>query len=176
MNDRKKWRERIRDIRAGSKTWWWWWWYIYLKDIYAILLLVTKMQQFNSSLQSLNQWNLGYKWSSSSCRAISISIVHRFRSVFKATSCIGTELLYVGPSCLCLSMWRGPQEYVTYEFVPTSPAVPRMSGSSNLDSFRDGGGVSGRRAAALSGAASRTCSILLAAFLCSCRQAFSLSV
>ena len=25
MNDRKKWRERVRDIRAGDTTWWWWW-------------------------------------------------------------------------------------------------------------------------------------------------------
>ena len=25
MNDREKWRERIRDIRAGGTTWWWWW-------------------------------------------------------------------------------------------------------------------------------------------------------
>ena len=24
MNDRKKWRERVRDIRATSTTWWWW--------------------------------------------------------------------------------------------------------------------------------------------------------
>ena len=36
-------------------------------------------------------------------------------------------------------MWRDPLEYVTYELVPTSPAVSRMSGLSNLDSFRDGG-------------------------------------
>ena len=28
MNDREKWRERVRDIRATSATWWWWWWYI----------------------------------------------------------------------------------------------------------------------------------------------------
>ena len=28
MNDREKWRERVRDIRATSTTWWWWWWYI----------------------------------------------------------------------------------------------------------------------------------------------------
>ena len=28
MNDREKWRERVRDIRAGGATWWWWW-YIY---------------------------------------------------------------------------------------------------------------------------------------------------
>ena len=28
MNDREKWRERVRDIRAGGATWWWW--YIYM--------------------------------------------------------------------------------------------------------------------------------------------------
>ena len=27
MNDRKKWRERVRDIHAGGTTWWWWWWF-----------------------------------------------------------------------------------------------------------------------------------------------------
>ena len=36
-------------------------------------------------------------------------------------------------------MWRGPKEIATYELVPTSPAVFRMSGSSNLDSFLVGG-------------------------------------
>ena len=25
MNDREKWRERVRDIRVTSTTWWWWW-------------------------------------------------------------------------------------------------------------------------------------------------------
>ena len=25
MNDREKWRERVRDICASSTTWWWWW-------------------------------------------------------------------------------------------------------------------------------------------------------
>ena len=24
MSDREKWRERVRDIRAGGTTWWWW--------------------------------------------------------------------------------------------------------------------------------------------------------
>ena len=24
MNDREKWRERVRDIRAGGTAWWWW--------------------------------------------------------------------------------------------------------------------------------------------------------
>ena len=27
MNDREKWRERVRDNRAGGTTWWWWWWW-----------------------------------------------------------------------------------------------------------------------------------------------------
>ena len=27
MNDREKWRERVRDIRATSTTWWCWWWW-----------------------------------------------------------------------------------------------------------------------------------------------------
>ena len=30
MIDWEKWRERVRDIRAGGTTWWWWWWYIYI--------------------------------------------------------------------------------------------------------------------------------------------------
>ena len=70
-----------------------------------------------------------------------LSIVHRFRVVSKATSCIGTELLYIGSSwssCFCSSMCWGPQEYIIYEFVPTSPAVSRMSSSSNLHNFPDG--------------------------------------
>ena len=25
MNDREKWQERVRDIRASGMTWWWWW-------------------------------------------------------------------------------------------------------------------------------------------------------
>ena len=29
MNDREKWRGRVRDIRASGTTWWWWWWLIY---------------------------------------------------------------------------------------------------------------------------------------------------
>ena len=31
MNDREKWRGRVRDIRASGTTWWWWWFiYIYI--------------------------------------------------------------------------------------------------------------------------------------------------
>ena len=31
MNDREKWREMVKDIRAGGTTWWWWWWWHGLK-------------------------------------------------------------------------------------------------------------------------------------------------
>ena len=88
--------------------------------------------------------------SSSSCRFISMDIsdplpsslpiVHCFWLVFRATSGICTELFYVCSGwtfCLCSSLWRDPQEYITYELVPTSPAVSCMHGWSNFDSFRD---------------------------------------
>ena len=32
MNDRGKWRERVRDIRAGGTTWWWWYPYLYIQN------------------------------------------------------------------------------------------------------------------------------------------------
>ena len=50
MNDREKWREWVRDIRATS-TWWWWWWYkdlrvkqsrLFLVDIILIFLHSTR--------------------------------------------------------------------------------------------------------------------------------------
>ena len=36
MNDREKWRERVRDIRATSMTrwWWWWWWWWWWFDVF----------------------------------------------------------------------------------------------------------------------------------------------
>ena len=86
---------------------------------------------------------------------------------------ISAQLLYVGSSrlsCLCSSMWRSPQEYVTNEFIPISPAGSRMSCSCNYEF--SWWVVSGWSAGVSWGVASRTCSILLAAFLCSCRQAF----
>ena len=33
MNDKEKWRERVRDVCAKSTTWWWWWWW----DIYIYI-------------------------------------------------------------------------------------------------------------------------------------------
>ena len=36
MNNREKWRERVRDIRVGGTTWWWWWWWNLLNWILTI--------------------------------------------------------------------------------------------------------------------------------------------
>ena len=114
MDNRDEWWEIVREIYASSTIWW-------------------------------------YISSSSSCRAIStdisdplwppLPIIHCFWQVFQATSSICTELLHVcssWTSCLCSSLWRGPQEYIPYELVPTSPAVSCTSGSFNFDSFYDG--------------------------------------
>ena len=37
MNDREKWRETVRDIRAGGATWWWWWLLIKLTIIIIVI-------------------------------------------------------------------------------------------------------------------------------------------
>ena len=49
MNDREKWRERVRDIRATSTTWWWWWCYLWWSSvdcgiISSLLLLAGPLQ------------------------------------------------------------------------------------------------------------------------------------
>ena len=148
MNDWEKWRERVRDIRATSATWWW---CLELhRNIWNHLTVCkqTGVCSFNNYYLQTIPLQIVYISSSSSCHAIipdplspPFPIVHCFRQVFRDTSRIGTELLYVcssWSSCLCSSMWRHPQEYITYDLVPTSPAVSRISGSSNFDRFRDG--------------------------------------
>ena len=59
MNDREKWRERVRDICAGVTSWWWWWWsvknlivmcYIY---IYIMLFFYNTPEWFQFGLK----WN-----------------------------------------------------------------------------------------------------------------------
>ena len=54
MNDREKWRERVRDIRASGTTWWCWWWWISnmklfsLKWSYLLLWKYFKILKFYS--------------------------------------------------------------------------------------------------------------------------------
>ena len=70
-----------------------------------------------------------------------LPIIHRLWQVFWATSRILTQLLNLcssWSSCFCPTICESPQEYITYDLILDSPAVSCMSGSSNLDSFRDG--------------------------------------
>ena len=49
MSDREKWRETVRDIRAGGATWWWWWcWTTYIPlFIFAFFFLCLRLIHFN---------------------------------------------------------------------------------------------------------------------------------
>ena len=104
---------------------------------------------FAGSISSGGDYGI-HSSSSSSCRAGStdipdplsplLPIVHRPRQVFRTASRILTYLLNVcscWSSCFCTAICGGPLVYISYEFVPASPAVSCMSGSSNLNSFRD---------------------------------------
>ena len=53
MNDREKWRERVRDIRATSAIWWWW--------FYSLWVVNT----------SISWWALN--WSLSDCKSPKVS-------------------------------------------------------------------------------------------------------
>ena len=37
MNNREKWQERVRDIRASGTTWWWWWYGFKYFDLILII-------------------------------------------------------------------------------------------------------------------------------------------
>ena len=56
MNDREKWRERVRDIRAGGATWWWWWLFIcqlvslFIDWFFFLLLLFVLLSSLMSCL------------------------------------------------------------------------------------------------------------------------------
>ena len=63
MDDRGKWSERVRKIRAGVMTWWcwWWWWFIISLDTFEwfqILLYYTnnliQNQSFVCTVKMLN--------------------------------------------------------------------------------------------------------------------------
>ena len=51
MNDREKWRERVRDIRAASTSWWWWWYIIIL--LYIIIFLYYYIWSYSYMIQYL---------------------------------------------------------------------------------------------------------------------------
>ena len=55
MNDREKWRERVRDIRATSTTWWWWWWF---EKEWSILISISKISSSYERKMMIKKWYL----------------------------------------------------------------------------------------------------------------------
>ena len=53
MNDREKWGERVRDIRANGTTWWWWWWWWCVKMDLAFNNLQYKTKPKENTLDYL---------------------------------------------------------------------------------------------------------------------------
>ena len=51
MNDREKWRERVRDIRASDTTWWWWFYSILLIRLYIVKLVVVFLYITNNLIK-----------------------------------------------------------------------------------------------------------------------------
>ena len=47
MNDREKWRERVRDIRAFGTTWWWWCWWLDNEIMYIFLNHSVHLNKYN---------------------------------------------------------------------------------------------------------------------------------
>ena len=113
MNDREKWRETVRDIRAGGATWWWWWYiYIYIY-IYAYI----------SSSASSNHTDNTDLWLSFS--------IHSHHPILLAG--LLDYIQYPYWANVCKSMCKNPYEKVAYEFFLIFPAVLSMSCSYYLN-------------------------------------------
>ena len=52
MDDRERWQERVREIRADGTTWWWWYIYIHTHThIYIYIYIYTHTQIYIHTLQ-----------------------------------------------------------------------------------------------------------------------------
>ena len=56
MNDREKWRERVRDIRASGMTWWWW--NCHLKCTKDFIFFICKITAVKSVLSMQRQFTV----------------------------------------------------------------------------------------------------------------------
>ena len=65
MNEREKWRERVRDICACGTTWWWWWYWLRLANIMLMclsvpFLIIPKIPTVSVSFNMLHFFNLSF--------------------------------------------------------------------------------------------------------------------
>ena len=54
MNNREKWRERVRDIRASGKTWWWW----HYINAYTTTIMKGRSDEYIKPLSCFNNTNV----------------------------------------------------------------------------------------------------------------------
>ena len=63
INDREKWRERVRDIHASCTTWWWWWWLgLTTKLAGAVEYTNCISAEIEDSFQRVQIWNWIILW------------------------------------------------------------------------------------------------------------------
>ena len=89
MNDREKWKERVRDIRACSTTWWWRWFVLW----WPLTLLLTLLKIMNSRILIFHT----YYESSRGSRVVFDHLVHRSWKGFYYITVIHTHQTF---SCL----------------------------------------------------------------------------
>ena len=54
MNDREKWRERVRYIRASGTTWWWWWFLSKTNNLHTVVWVQVFLSNTNNYMVSSN--------------------------------------------------------------------------------------------------------------------------
>ena len=81
MNDREKWRETVRDIRAGGATWWWWW---YGNTLNNLVFLVMSLNCISWSVLKFEGWGvlLHNHYSQIHSSNISVKLHHESKNGF----------------------------------------------------------------------------------------------
>ena len=90
MNDREKWRERVKDIRTGGMTWWWWWWSCH--NIF---------HPKNCGTRSSMTLNFIHFWS---CRKCGVPLDCYDSKVYSYFKCYHLLRTYFGVKWICLKM------------------------------------------------------------------------
>ena len=112
MNDREKWRERVRDIRANGTTWWWWWWLSpYHHDVVPLAWIsLTLSRHFSLSFIASGRSSGLHPISSHSfcmyVRAGRPAFARPYAGVHRSTSLMSSSLLLQQcPACLARLTW-----------------------------------------------------------------------
>ena len=102
MNDREKWRERVRDIRAGGRTWWWGWYIILCWVGKSKFYLWISRCFFNRFIALLSHALLWLLKSHSRKNGVSSSSIRMWRSFSLMGSC---ERIYIEHNNSFIKSW-----------------------------------------------------------------------